>query len=148
MLTGFRSTQPLRYISRTTLIKFLPVATSVNRARAFFLDKISLQQMPTLSNPYVDVPYSGPQLFTRWMTMSTGQTAIQWISVDTTDDAIHWIMSCTVDSVIHSLQLEVPSYLNITKYFIHRGTRLSHQHTPGSIPARVEFIVGCWLVLA
>ena len=42
-----------------------------------------------------------PQLFKSWITLFTGQIAIQWISVDKTNHAIRWIVIYPEDSVIH-----------------------------------------------
>ena len=45
-----------------------------------------------------------PQLFKSWITLSSGQIAIQWISVDKTNHAIRWMVICPVDSVIHLIR--------------------------------------------
>ena len=44
--------------------------------------------------------YSWPQLFKGWITLSTGQIAIQRNSVNKTNHAIRWIMIYPVDSAI------------------------------------------------
>ena len=44
--------------------------------------------------------YSGPQLFDRWITLSTGKIAIQRISAGKINDAIRWIVIYLVDSII------------------------------------------------
>ena len=44
-----------------------------------------------------------PQLFKGWITLSTGEIAIQWISVNKTNHAICWIVIYPVYSVIQLL---------------------------------------------
>ena len=44
-----------------------------------------------------------PQLFKRWIALSTGYITIQQISVRETNYAIHWIVIYPVDSAIQRL---------------------------------------------
>ena len=73
--------------------------------------------------------YIWPQLFKRWIALSTEKIAIHWISYSETNCNIQWIVIYPVDSVIHLLNnwgLMVNSIhicVDFTKHCGHRTSR-------------------------
>ena len=54
-----------------------------------------------LTNSFL--PKTRPQLFKRWIALSTGYITIQWTMLSVFVIFIHWIVICLVDSTIQLL---------------------------------------------